>query len=142
MIALLTPACNRSPGAEDIRSEVLFEFRQLTEAVQSQDTEAYYAFFDQDHFTAQFGGMTIDSFAAFKAIYDSILPDLDGYLSLEFPVVEVRVINETSAVLINEYSEVVLTVSGDTVRTSGSGTQVWDKTSGHWKLVHVAGSTK
>jgi len=133
--------CASNPTAEETKAEVLLQFNGLVDAVESLDAQAYYGFFDQSNFTAQFGGVTLDSFADFKTIYDSYLPSLQGYLSLDFPVVEVRVINESSAVLINEYLEVVLTVSGDTLRNSGSGTQVWKKTGREWKLVHVAAST-
>ena len=112
----------------------------MVEAVRSLDTEAYFSLFDQDNFTAQFGGKTLGSFAEFRVIYESYFPEVESYLSLEFPVVRVHVLTESAAVLINEYSEVVLTVSGDTLRSSGSGTQVWKRSELGWKLVHVAGS--
>ncbi len=67
---------------------------------------------------------------------------LGAYQSLKFPNVNVSVIDDNTAILVNEFTQTVLLRNGTTYTASGGGTQVWSKRSGQWKLVSVSASNK
>ena len=65
---------------------------------------------------------------------------IEKITSLEFKNVKVTVINPTTAILVNEYTQTILLKSGDTINQSDGGTQIWSKYNSEWKLVSVSAS--
>ena len=62
--------------------------------------------------------------------------------SLEFHNVKITVVDQNTAILINEYKQSMLLTSGDFIQLAGGGSQVWSKSSGEWKLVSISASDK
>ncbi|MBV1909794.1 MAG: nuclear transport factor 2 family protein [Kangiellaceae bacterium] len=131
----------KSVNNEQIESEVLEAFKDLSEAAESLDTERYFEFFDKEKFTGlNTDGSVWHSFDNLEVLILSGFPIIEQSISLEFNNVKVTVINPTTAILVNEYIHSILLKSGDEVQQLGGGTQVWSKTNGLWKLVSVSAS--
>ena len=124
-----------------VREEVLQSFDSLVEAAQSLEAEPYFAFFAQDRFTGTLDGSVLSSFDELEGMYTQYLPEIKGYLSLDFSKVKVTVIDRDAAVLVNEFSERIVVASGDTLAIEGSGLQVWVREVSEWKLISISGSS-
>lgn len=126
-----------------IKAEIEAVFEDLVSATKERDHELYFSFFDTSTLTIlNANGSTLQSFDAFKLIYEPQLGAVQRYNSLEFDPVHISVVDAKSAILVNEYyAEVVLT-SGDVVSAAGAGAQFWSKRSGEWKLVHISDAQK
>ncbi|MFT4927477.1 MAG: hypothetical protein ACI8WB_003584 [Phenylobacterium sp.] len=124
-----------------IKSEVRQAFNGLIEASKALDSNRYFQFFDHD----KFSGLNADGtvWHSIKDLQALILPGfamIEKSVSLEFNNVKVTVINQTTAILVNEYKQTLQLKSGDIIKQSGGGTQVWSKSQGVWKLVSVSAS--
>lgn len=137
------PAITSSWQPVDVKSEIEFAFRELVDAAQSNDTEQYFSFFEPDAFTAiSEDGSIIPTFEAFKLIYGPQFTAVENYIGLDFETVEIRLIDERTAILLNEYTAELVLISGERVSTTGAGVQVWVKPNDQWKLAHVTDITK
>jgi len=126
-----------------VESEVKQVFEGLVVAARSLNIENYLSFFDKKKFTSlNDDGSVFHSFSEFEDVYRQQIPALEKYNSLEFTNVKITVLNNSTAILVNEYRAEVVLKSGDTVSAGGAGTQVWSKASGAWLLVSVSGSMK
>lgn len=111
--------------------------------MKSLDVEAYFQYFDQENFSSlNENGTVTHNFEEFSKTYLKQVPYIKSYQSLKFNNVAINVINDTTVILLNEYDAVVVLTSGESIKASGAGTQVWSKKTGHWKLVNVSGSSK
>jgi len=125
-----------------IKSEVTQSFNGLVEAAKSLNVERYLQFFDKDKFTSlNENGSVYHSLHDFEKQYREQIPYIEKYKSLKFYNMKIKVINSSTAILVNEFNAVVLLKSGETVSASGAGTQVWSKISDRWKLVNVSSSS-
>jgi len=128
---------------KEIESEVNQAFDGLVDAVRTMNVERYLGYFDRQEFTSlNDDGSVFHNFKQFESMYRQQAPYVEKYVSLEFDNVKITVINNSTAVLVNEYFAEVTLKSGDAVSASGAGTQVWSKGTGEWKLVNVSSSIK
>ena len=65
---------------------------------------------------------------------------VENIVRLKFRNVKVTVINQSTAILVNEYQQTILLKNGDTVEQSGGGSQAWFKADNAWKLASIAAS--
>lgn len=127
----------------DIKSEIKLTFYELVHAARLNESEQYFSFFEPNAFTAMSSdGSVIPTFAAFRLIYDPQLAAIENYISLDFETVEIQIIDQKTAILLNEYNAELILVSGEHVSASGAGVQVWVKRSDQWKLAHVTDIAK
>lgn len=149
VLALVLGACvmgqSHGPTRDDakVKSEVEAAFETLVNATRSGDHDLYFSLFDAESFTAlTANGSILSSFEAFKQIYEPQLGAIESYKTLNFDPVHIQVIDPTHAILTNEYTADVVLTSGALVSASGAGTQVWSKSTGAWKLVHISDALK
>lgn len=124
-----------------IESEILDAFKGLVDASRSLDSKRYFDYFDKENFSGLNADGTV--WHSIKNLEDLILPGFSAVeksISLEFNNVKVTVINQTTAILVNEYRQTLLLRNGSMLKQSGGGVQVWSKTAGAWKLVSVSAS--
>jgi hypothetical protein len=131
----------KSIDENNIELEVLNAFKGLVEASKSLDANRYFEYFDKE----KFSGLNVDgtvwsSIEGLEALIFGGFPMVEKVTALEFNNVKVTVINQTTAILVNEYTQTMRLKSGDLVSQSGGGTQVWSNSSGAWKLVSVSAS--
>ncbi|MBY0574272.1 MAG: nuclear transport factor 2 family protein [Undibacterium sp.] len=130
-----------SADTNQIEAEVRVAFEGLVQASTALDSNRYFDYFDKNKFTGLNADGTVwHSIQALEKIIYAGFPLVDKITSLEFKNVKVTVINPSTAILVNEFTQSILLKSGDTVKQSGGGTQVWVKTNGAWKLVSVSAS--
>ncbi|NQZ24106.1 MAG: nuclear transport factor 2 family protein [Colwellia sp.] len=121
--------------------EVLSAFNGLVEASKSLNSDKYFEYFDKEKFTGLNSDGTVwHSISGLEAMIPSGFSMVEKIITLEFKNVKVTVLNQTTAILVNEYTQSMLLKSGDEVTQSGGGTQVWFKQSSVWKLVSVSAS--
>ena len=128
---------------KEIKESVNRAFEDLATASKELDFETYIGYFDRETFTGlNADGTVIHSIGEFENYYRPHFSAIKSYQSLDFEKVKITVINETTAILVNEYKARVEIESGEIVSASGGGTQVWAKSSGEWKLVSVSSSSR
>ena len=124
-----------------LEAEVLDTFNGLVKASKSLDPNKYFEYFNKEKFTGLNADGTVwHCIENLETLIFSGFPMVERVTSLEFKNVKVTLINSTTAILVNEYTQSMLLKSGDTVNQSGGGTQVWSKFNGDWKLVSVSAS--
>ena len=124
---------------QTIITEVERSFDSLAAAAKSLDPDQFLHHFDEPSFSGVIDGRVLSSFDEFESLYREGLPLIREYLSLEFSNVSVRVLNRSTAVLVNEYVETIVLVAGDTLTVSGVGGQVWVRRGNTWRLSNVSG---
>lgn len=125
----------------NVEVEVLEAFNGLVQASESLDPTKYFEFFNKDKFTGLNADGTVwHSIQSLEAMIFSGFSVVEQVTSLEFKNVKVTVVNPITAILVNEYTQSMLLKSGDIVKQSGGGTQVWSKSDGTWKLVSISAS--
>jgi hypothetical protein len=130
-----------STASKQIEVEVLDAFEALVEASKALDADRYFAYFDKEKFT----GLSADGKAwqSIKNLEDVIGPGfaaVDKIVSLEFYNVKVTVINQATAILVNEFKQTILLKDKSLVKQAGGGTQVWSRCEDAWKLVSISAS--
>ena len=126
-----------------VENDVLSSFQSLVDASKKLDAKSYFEHFDVDKFVGlNSDGTNWNSFSQLVPIINSGFGAIKEVISLEFPNVKVSVIDEHTAILVNEFTQSMLLKNGATISISGGGTQVWSKRSGRWKLVSVSASSK
>ncbi len=135
---------NMSENTElKIESEVHQAFLGLVEASKALDVARYFDYFDKEKFTGLNADGTV--WRSVKDLEALIVPGFSSVkriISLEFSLVKITVINQSTAILINEYKQSIELKNGTVVEQAGAGTQVWSKANGAWKLVSVSDSDK
>lgn len=146
---ILLTACSDNQGGlskktkERVEREVLESFNQLVESVREIDANAYFDLFDQDKFVGlNANGSNWNSIDDLKALIEPGFAVIAQVDSLNFNNVKVSVIDENTAILVNEFEQTIVLKNGNRVSSGGGGTQVWSKASGNWKLVSVSASQK
>jgi hypothetical protein len=128
---------------DDIKHQVQLEFRGLAAAIKRLDAKVYFSYFDAEKFSGlNVDGTNLTSLDSLKAIVEPGFTFVEKIESLEFPHVQITVIDGNTVVLVNEYRQQTLLKNGSRINESGGGTQVWSKSSGQWKLVSVSASVK
>lgn len=134
---------NLKPNTKSAEQEVLASFHSLVDASKKLDVKAYFQHFDADKFVGlNSDGTNWNSIDDLEPIINAGFGSVKKVISLEFPNVRVSMIDDYTAVLINEFTQTILLKSGNTFHLAGGGTQVWSKRSGQWKLVSVSASSK
>jgi hypothetical protein len=150
LMSLLTlTACSDKPkdmpnqSHSNIESEVRQAFLGLVEASNALDVERYFSYFDKEKFTGLNADGTVwSSMKDFEMLVIPGFASVKRIASLEFSKVIITEINQTTAVLVNEYKQRIELKNGEIVDDAGGGTQIWSKSSGAWKLVSVSASEK
>lgn len=128
---------------ERVEREVLESFDQLVDSVHGLNTKAYFNLIDHDKFVGlNSDGSNWNSIDDLKALIEPGFATIAKVDSLNFNKVKVSVIDERTAILVNEYEQTIVLKDGNKVSSAGGGTQVWSKISGNWKLVSVSASQK
>ena len=145
VIFALSLSClaHANPNRTGLEKEVLASFQSLVEASKRLDTKSYFQHFDADKFIGlNSDGTNWNSIDELTPVINVGFSSIQKVNSLEFLNVKVSVIDDYTAILVNEFSQSVLLKNGTTYTFSGGGTQVWSKHSGQWKLVSVSASNK
>ena len=117
-------------------------FLALVTASRELDFDRYLNSFDRDLFSGlRADGTVMHSIADLEQTYRPGFEMLESIEELEFRNVKITVLNATTAILVNEYSDVSILKTGGRVSGKGGGTQVWAKSDGAWKLVSVSSSS-
>lgn len=125
----------------EIESEVHDAFNGLVEASKSFDSDRYLEYFDKEKFSGLNADGTVwHSMKDFEALIRHGFSMVEKSESLEFYNVKITVINQTTAILVNEYKDSVQLKNGELFQQAGGGIQVWSKSNGTWKLVSVSAS--
>ena len=128
---------------EEIESEVHQAFNGLIEASESLDADKYFEYIDKEKFSGLNADGTVwHSVNDLEALIRPGFSMIEKSLSLEFSNVKITVINQTTAILVNEYKHSLMLKSGDIIQQAGGGSQVWSKSNGTWKLVSASASDK
>ncbi|MBU3003928.1 nuclear transport factor 2 family protein [Paraglaciecola arctica] len=146
-IAVVTVAFSWLTYAETntsmVQKEVMASFESLVQASKELNHEAYFEHFDTEKFVGlnsdgsnwnsidELSPLIINGFASIKAI-----------TQLTFTNVKISVIDQHTAILVNEYTQSMELNNGHLLSSAGGGTQVWSKRTGAWKLVSVSASNK
>jgi len=140
LLSSYTQAGSKQP---DIKKEVMASFQSLVDASKTLDAELYFQHFELDKFVGlNSDGTNWNSIDELASLINTGFDSIEEVVSLEFPNINISVIDNYTAVLVNEYSQTVLLKDGRTITFSGGGAQVWTKRSGKWKLVSVSASHK
>ncbi len=137
------PAPSEGPNvnADAVQVEIQASFDGLVAAVLARDTDRYLSYFDRTRFVGLHAdGTTVHTFEDFARTYRQQAAAVASYRSLSFDPVRISVIDDRTAILVNEFDAEVELVSGDVVVATGGGTQVWARTDDGWKLVSVSSS--
>lgn len=122
---------NSNVSYVQIEKEVLASFQSLVQASKELDSNAYFAHFNEEKFI----GLNSDG-SNWNSINDLIPLITNGFAAinkitlLTFTNVKVSVINEQTAILVNEYVQSMELKDGSVVNSAGGGTQVWSKGNG------------
>lgn len=115
----------------------------MVDAALALDAQQYFTFFAQDQFVGLNADGTIwSSIDDLKKLIEPGFNAVAKVESLIFPVVQVSVIDANTAVLVNQYEQVLVLKSGQKILVAGGGAQVWSRLSGQWKLVSISASSK
>ena len=126
---------------QGVEAQVKEAFDSLVQAVLDLDFDCYANHMDREALVVlNTDGSVFPSFDAFAGTYRPGFEAIEEIVSLEFPVVEIRVIDSNTALLANEFRQTVRLSSGDTHDLKGGGLQVWSRRSGTWKLTGIAAS--
>ena len=144
VFALLTSCFTHADSnSTAIEKEVLVSFQSLVDASKKLDSERYFQHFEADKFVGlNSDGTNWNSIDELVPLINTGFASIKEITSLEFPNVKVSVIDQHTAILVNEFTQSMLLKNGTSVSISGGGTQVWSKRSGKWKLVSVSASNK
>lgn len=127
--------------SDQIEAEVTDVFQGLVAASKALDSDRYLEYIDKDKFTGlSADGKAWHSVKNLEELIVSGFPMVEKIIGLEFHNVKVTVINESTAILVNEYKQTILLKNQNIVKQSGGGTQVWSKTGNTWKLVSISAS--
>ncbi len=125
----------------NLEKEVLLSFQKLVSASKDRDLEIYFSLIDQQKFTGlKADGSNWNSFDDLKSDVTSGFSLIDSVKELKFPNIKVTIIDSNTAILVNEYLQVVELKDGIQLSMKGGGTQVWSKSSGNWLLVSISAS--
>ena len=126
---------------DQITAEVMDAFRGLVDASKALDPGRYLEYIDAEKFTGLGADGTVwHSINKLEALVSSGFPMIEQIRSLEFRNVKVTVINQTTAILVNEFKQTILLKDKNVIEQSGGGTQVWSKAGSAWKLVSISAS--
>ena len=126
---------------KEIEEEVYKAFQELVEASQELNFDRYLSLFNHEKFSGlHANGTVMHSILDLVQTYRPGFGMIEKVEHLKFSNVKITVINERTAILVNEYREVSLLKNGDRVEGKGGGTQVWEKSDRDWKLVSVSSS--
>ncbi len=116
-------------------------FRGLVDASEALDPDRYFEFVNKEKFTGlSADGKAWHSVKDLEQVVISGFPMVERIVSLEFSNVKVTVIDDSTAILVNEYKQTILLKNTSIVKQSGGGTQVWSKSGAQWKLVSISAS--
>ncbi|MEP1446105.1 MAG: nuclear transport factor 2 family protein [Paraglaciecola sp.] len=126
-----------------VQNEVMASFESLVQASRELNHDAYFEHFD----TEKFVGLNSDG-TNWNSIDDLSPLIINGFASikaitqLKFTNLKISVIDQHTAILVNEYTQSMELKNGSLISSAGGGTQVWSKRTGAWKLVSVSASNK
>lgn len=126
-----------------IEKEIVASFQSLANAAKKLDTGLYFKHFDLEKFVGlNSDGTNWNSIDDFIPLINAGFDSIEEVISLDFTNVNVLVIDDYTAILVNEYSQSMRLQNQDVLTISGGGSQVWSKRSGNWKIVSVSASNK
>lgn len=127
----------------DIESDVMASFDSLVQASKALDVEQYLHHIDVDKFVGlNSDGTNWNSIYDFAPLITQGFPAISSITALEFPSVTISVIDQRTAVLVNEFVQTMRLKNGSVLTICGGGTQVWSRQQEKWKLVSISASNK
>jgi ketosteroid isomerase-like protein len=132
---------NSNENHVQIEKEVLASFQSLVQASKDLDAKAYFAHFNEEKFVGlNSDGTNWNSINDLRPLITNGFAAIKEITLLTFTNVKVSVVNEQTAILVNEYIQSMELKNGSVVSSAGGGTQVWSKDNGSWKIVSVSAS--
>ncbi len=130
-----------SATTKHIEAEVMDAFAGLVQASKALDADRYFAYFDREKFV----GLGADGkvWQSIKNLEDVVGPGfaaVEEIVALEFFNVKVTVVDEATAILVNEYKQTILLKDKSLVKQAGGGAQVWSRGKDGWQLVSISAS--
>lgn len=126
-----------------IKQEVLVAFDSLVEASKALDSVLYFQHFDKEKFVGlNSDGTNWNTVSDLEPIIMTGFKAINKVTNLEFTNVNISVIDNFTAVLVNEYVQSIEMKNGEIVNFAGGGSQVWSKRSGTWKIVSISTSNR
>ena len=126
---------------EEIKTDVYKAFQELVEASEQLNFDRYLRSFNHDKFSGlRADGTVMHSISDLEQTYRPGFEMIEKIERLEFSHVQIIVINKMTAILVNQYRQVSLLNTGESIEGKGGGTQVWAKSDEVWKLVSVSSS--
>jgi len=128
-------------NTRQIETEILDAFEGLVEACRALDMRRYLEILDKEKFTGLGAdGKVWHGFKDIEGVISAGFAMIEKIVSLEFHLVKVTVLNPSTAILVNEFTQTMLLKDGTSVAQSGGGAQVWLKSGDRWKLVSISAS--
>lgn len=128
---------------EQIKNQIENCFEQLIQASKSLDFDQYLQFIDKEKFSGlNSDGTVFHSREELEEIFKPGFLMMERIDSLEFKKIKITVLNKTTAILVNEFSDCTLLRNGEQFSSEGGGCQVWSLISDSWKLVSISSSSK
>lgn len=124
-----------------VEAEVRAAFDALIKASRALDAQAYLSFLDREKFTGLNADGTVwHSAQPLEELVVAGFQAVEKSEALVFDKVKVTVIDQSTAILVNEFKQTLLLKSGATESQAGGGSQVWKKSESGWKLVSISAS--
>lgn len=143
VILCMAPHSHAELNIEPIEKEVMASFESLVQASQDLDSDGYFEHIDAEKFVGlNSDGTNWNSINDLKPLIEGGFAFVEKVILLEFTNVKISVINQSTAILVNEYKQSMKLKNGNIVNVAGGGTQVWSNQQGRWKLVSISASNK
>lgn len=115
----------------------------MVAASKALDTTRYFEFIDDEKFIGlNADGTNLNSIIDLRKLIEPGFNAVEKIESLIFTNLRISVIDHNTAILVNEYAQIIILTDGAHYNSAGGGTQVWSKTSGKWLLVSISSSSK
>lgn len=149
LLAALLFSCNgenrelSEDSMREIEQEIRQAFSSLVQASKALDTARYFEHIDTEKFVGlNADGSNWNSFSELRELIEPSFNSVGNIESLVFTNVRISVIDEDTAVLVNEYEQEVSMKDGARFSDAGGGAQVWSKATGRWLLVSISASSR
>ena len=143
ILAFLSFPSNAESDSAIIKQEVLAAFESLVEVSKKLDSNLYFQHFDEEKFVGlNSDGTNWNTVSDLEPIIRNGFNAINKVISLEFTNVNISVIDNYTAVLVNEYVQSIELKNGEAIKLAGGGAQVWSKRSGTWKIVSISASNR
>ena len=125
-----------------ISSEITSKLNEYPQALLDRDLNWFQNFWaDDDNFVmALDGNLASDYEVAVTKTYTDFLANFENLLHFQFINGETLIIDRNTATHVTKFDWGIVTKTGDTLQSKGSGIYLFKRYSGDWKALQVAGT--